>query len=145
MKNYNKQSGFSLIEVLVTMLILAIGLLALASLQLRGLQYSGDANIRTKMSFLAYEIAELMTMQGQNAPSFVGGYNVPTVWPAADVCSTTVHTVANDLICWRRKVFAYMPAGSQVRIASRGREFTVRFRWDGRDGIRRRIGYTFVL
>ena len=106
MKGHNRQSGFSLIEVLVTMLILAVGLLSLASLQLRGLQYSGDANIRTKISFLAYEIAELMTLQGNNASNFAGSYTVPTIWPAADICSTTTHTVANDLICWRRKVFA---------------------------------------
>lgn len=49
------QSGFSMIEVLIALVVLAVGLLGVALLQTVSLRYSQSANYRTKAVNLAYD------------------------------------------------------------------------------------------
>ena len=50
--------GFTLIEVLVTLLVLSIGLLGLASLQIQGLRGTHEALLHTQAGTLAVDMAE---------------------------------------------------------------------------------------
>src|SRR3989344_4827314 len=52
--------GFSLIEVLVALLVLAIGLLGLAALQTTGLKFSHQSYERTQATLQAYDIIDRM-------------------------------------------------------------------------------------
>ena len=70
-----QQSGFSLIEVLVALIILAIGLLGLASLQMTSLKFNTDAYLRTQATTLAYDIIDRMRIN--NAAVLTGSYTVP--------------------------------------------------------------------
>lgn len=54
--------GFTLIEVLVALLILAVGLLGTASLMLLSMKSNQNASQRTQASLLAYDLAERMRM-----------------------------------------------------------------------------------
>lgn len=54
----NKQQGVGLIEVLVTLFILAIGLLGVAALQFTGSFANKDAISRTQSEFVASQVAE---------------------------------------------------------------------------------------
>ena len=56
--NKQKQTGFTLIEILVSLLILSIGLLGLAALQLTGMKHSQSAHYRSLAVNLAYDIAD---------------------------------------------------------------------------------------
>lgn len=58
------QRGFSLIEVLVAVLILGIGLLGAAALQLLSLQNINNAELRTQASLFAQELSELARTAG---------------------------------------------------------------------------------
>lgn len=60
MKRQNKQSGTSLIEVLVTVLILATSLLAIAALQTRSLDYNHSAYLRSQANIIAYNMLDQM-------------------------------------------------------------------------------------
>jgi len=53
----DKQSGFTLVEILVTVLILAVGSLGIASLQLAGLKYTSGSYARTQAVLLADDMA----------------------------------------------------------------------------------------
>jgi len=55
-----KQCGFSLLEVLVSVVILSIGLLGMAGIQLKGLSSNHSANLRTQATTLANDLAERM-------------------------------------------------------------------------------------
>jgi type IV pilus assembly protein PilV len=66
MKRLNKQSGTSLIEVLVTVLILATSLLAIAALQTRSLDYNHSAYLRSQANIIAYNMLDQMRI---NNPS----------------------------------------------------------------------------
>ena len=61
---YSKRgcSGFSMIEVLVTTVILALGILGTSALQLMGLKGTDAAHYRTVATFLANDMAERIRM-----------------------------------------------------------------------------------
>lgn len=144
-------SGFTLIEILVTMLILAVGLLGIASLQLKGLQFNHDAHLRSQVSTLAYNIADRMRLSEDAsdglAASYLGNYTVPTTKPS---CTPTTFPAApvsaqSDLACWRESVWKALPPGSKANISASGNEYTVTLGWIDRGGESHDITYTFVL
>lgn len=57
---FHRNQGFTLIEILVATIILAIGLLGLASLQTLALKDNQDAFFFTQASSLAYEMSDRM-------------------------------------------------------------------------------------
>lgn len=78
MKNQKRADGFSLIEVLVSMLIFAVGLLGLMGMQARAIQFSYDAEDRMRASILAGEIVS--SMLTANTTSLPGA--TLTAWSA---------------------------------------------------------------
>ena len=57
-KSQTTSAGFTLIEVLVALLIVALGMLGNAMLQLQGMRNSNDAYLRSQISMIASEIAD---------------------------------------------------------------------------------------
>ncbi len=53
-----RNSGFTLIEILITIIVVSIGLLGLAGLQISGLRANMGSEERSKATFLASDIAE---------------------------------------------------------------------------------------
>jgi type IV pilus assembly protein PilV len=93
-----KSSGFTLIEVLVTMVIICFGMLGLAGLILKGHQASSEAYQRNQALILANDIAEKMktnrNQNGQlNSGFYIAAAPVPGVGSAPVAltldCSTT--------------------------------------------------------
>lgn len=54
------QSGATLIEILITVLVLGLGLLGVGALQTRSIQANHDATMYSRAAFLAADIAERM-------------------------------------------------------------------------------------
>lgn len=69
-------SGFSLIEVLISIFILAVGLLGAAGLQMRSLQQEQSAYFRSQATLMAYDMADRMRSNASGLAS--GEYNNPT-------------------------------------------------------------------
>lgn len=53
-----RQSGFSLIEILISLLVLSVGLMGLGGLQLASLKSSNNAHLRTVASLAATDLAD---------------------------------------------------------------------------------------
>ncbi len=144
-------SGFSLIEVLITLLILAIGLLGIAALQYRGLQYSHDAYLRSQVNILAYDIADRMRLNRASAPAYataVTNYAVPVSRPGG--CTLTgsgsAQDVDNDVTCWQQQLYDALPPGSTANIerTDATREiYEVTLAWTDRDGTQHNVAYSF--
>ncbi len=115
--------GFSLIEVLVALLVLAIGLLGLAALQAQGLRFNHDAYVRTQATHIAYDIVDRMRANNANVAAYT----------AADpnlLCDPTVSTVNMDLSCWYDGLAAAIPGGSGLITANATANFfDVTVRW----------------
>ena len=69
--------GVSLIEVLVTVIILAVGLLGLAGLQMRLQSSEIEAYQRTQASLLLEDMVNRMSVNRKNATSYVTGSASP--------------------------------------------------------------------
>jgi type IV pilus assembly protein PilV len=52
------QHGFSLIEVLISVLILAVGLLGAAAIQLNALKFTDSSTLLSQASFIAYDMMD---------------------------------------------------------------------------------------
>jgi len=127
------QTGTSLIEVLVALLILSIGLLGLAMLQGKSLRVNTDALIRSEATLLANEIIEAMRL---NITGSSKGKYVVSSKPA--VCGTCTDTdgskAANrDLIKWYEGQEKVLPAPSSTitRDTATG-VYTITMKWSER-------------
>ncbi len=139
----SRSGGFTLLEILIAMLVLAIGLLGIAAMQLRGLQYSHDAYIRSQISVLASDIADRIRLNKANATSYVNNFSVATTRPTG--CAMATASASNDLLCWHTQVFDALPPGSQANITTAAGEYTVTLSWiDRENNPPRQITYTFM-
>jgi type IV pilus assembly protein PilV len=116
---YTKKSqGFTIIEVLVSMVILSIGVLALGMLQLSALQNTQGGYQRSQATILAYDIIDSMRA---NIPSVTAGdygLAIGAQTPAAVNCNgvaancTTTQMATSDLNRWRTVLSNYLPIGN---------------------------------
>jgi type IV pilus assembly protein PilV len=143
---HRRSRGFMLIEVLIAMLVLAIGLLGIAAMQVRGLQYSHDAYLRSQISVLAASMADRMRLNRALVAGYTAGspYTVPSTQPMG--CTESSVGATNDLACWHKEVFNALPPGSSADIvAELDGEFTIALGWLDREGTAERlIEYTFL-
>lgn len=84
--NRTKLSGFTMIEVMVTIVIVAIGLLGLAALLLKGMQAGNTSQLRTFAVAQAYDIAD--RMRANPAGVAAGHYDNTLPSGSGSSCST---------------------------------------------------------
>lgn len=122
------QSGFTLIEVLVAIMVLSLGLLGLAGLQATSLQANHSAYLRSQASVLSYDIIDAMRANREAARA--GQYDVALA--AASPTGTTIP--AQDIRRWRANLAAALPDGkgaiATVVGADGGVTLTITLRWD---------------
>lgn len=99
-----RQAGTSLIEVLVTMVIIAIGLLGLAGLQATSMKNNQGANNRSEATVLAYDIIDRMRANRAGAAS--GSYNIAL---GSDPAGATL--AATDVARWKAALRSRLPNG----------------------------------
>ncbi len=114
MSSRRTQRGVSLIEVLVSVLILAIGLVGVAGLQAFALKNNQSAQTRSQASALAYDLAD--RMRGNVAAAIAGMYN-PATAAELSACRTasgcTLGEMAQDeMQRWLNDVEDILPLGA---------------------------------
>jgi len=134
--------GFSLIEILVTVVVLSIGLLGLAGLQLTGLKYNHSAYLRSQATLLASDIIDRMRANRDIART--GSYDISlgTSPPTASCMGTgknctPANMAAADLSEWIQNLQGLLPAGDgAISRTVTGNEvrFTIVIQWDDSHG-----------
>lgn len=106
--------GFSMIEVLITVVILAVGLLGLAGLQITGLSSGQNAYLRTVATQQAYDVAD--RMRANPAGVQAGNYNSISGNGTNPNCISSGCTVAQmaqyDAWEWQSNNALYLPSGA---------------------------------
>lgn len=124
-----RQQGFSLIEVMVTMLIVGIGLLGIAGIIVTNMKNTHSSYARSQASALVNDIVDRMRANRSVAESAAAPYQLPfgaTPSPATGV-------PADDLGAWKKSVEASLPAGAgAVEFNSANGNVTVTVQWDDR-------------
>ena len=108
-----KDRGFTLIEVLVSVIILAVGLLGIARLQGLSLRNNQSALLRTQATQFAYDMAD--RMRTNNLGFSAGNYNLPAS-TAVSNCETAAgctpaQMATNDMYVWSTVLNNTLPAG----------------------------------
>ena len=110
------QAGFTLVEAMVTFLILAIGLLGLAGLQAKGLTFDQTAYQRTQAALLASDIAD--RMRANVTATRLSEYKIAYgVTKSAQVCvgtsanCSTAQIAQFDLYQWKIALDQLLPKG----------------------------------
>src|ERR1700694_4870056 len=110
-------AGFTLIEVLVSLVILGIGLLGIAKLVLYSVRANDSAYLRTQATTLAYGIldnmrANALTAQGLNYNVALGAVAAP-----GNLCNLVATPCSNvalaqfDIYAWKQQLLASLPNG----------------------------------
>lgn len=100
------QQGFNLIEVLITLVVLAVGLLGLAMLQNLGLRLGHQSYERTQATILIYDIVDRMRANpaGVTAGNYIIGLTDTPPSAGTDcgsvACTTPAAMAAYDLNQW---------------------------------------------
>jgi len=125
---HRNQSGISLVEVLVTVLIIAIGGLGIASLQLAGLKYSAGSYGRTQAIFLADDIVNRMKSNRRVALGFTENTGAIGAGSAYEIAAFTAagaaplvdclvaecdlaNRAAYDIATWLEEIERALPSG----------------------------------
>lgn len=113
--------GYSLIEIMVALVVLSIGLLGLARMQLTGLRYANSAAQRFEAVSSAHEILERMRVNRASALS--GAYNV-----AVGSASAASGRARSDVDEWKTVLATALPAGDGSVLVD-GRIATITVQW----------------
>lgn len=120
-----RNKGFSMIEVLVAVVVLAVGLLGIAGLQAVGLKNNHSAYMRTQAVFQITSIFD--RMRANNA--LTAGYlatNYNTTFTATPSGSSVA---AQDLITWKNELATLFPDGKGAVSCDAADVCNVSIRW----------------
>jgi type IV pilus assembly protein PilV len=110
------ESGFTLLEVLIALLVMSIGLLGIGKMMMLSARANDSAYMRSQATALAYTILD--DMRANRATAISQGYDTAQVAPAQLACATaapgcTAGQVAqNDTFLWNQALATALPNGA---------------------------------
>ncbi|STX50688.1 pre-pilin leader sequence (pilV) [Legionella busanensis] len=125
----SKQHGFSLLEVLISLIILAVGLLGIAALQARAVRDNHSALLR---STAINQINNMIDrMQSNYAGVNAGAYNNVSGIGSLINCTTCSSTqiAQRDIYQWNTNNAQLLPSGTGT-VTRNGQRFTITLFWD---------------
>ena len=117
-RRFRLDGGFTLLEVMVATVVLSVGLLSLAGLQVIGLRTGHSSYLRTQATIQSYDIIDRMRANENGVIN--GDYNQPTQTGSAGTEDTNCETVngcstasmaSHDLFRWNQAIVDVLPGG----------------------------------
>lgn len=145
--HWTKESGFTLMEILVTVLILAIGILGVAKLQMTvGVRGNSDAQMQTQASLFINDMSERIraNVVGARAGDYaaINYAGISCATPPVLICSDTINgnaidctaaqVAADDSKAWVCAVKAAIP-NATASVAASGAGLDVVISWQQQD------------
>lgn len=130
-----RPAGFTLIEVLISLIILAIGISGIAAMQVSTYRHLHTSNNLSKATSLASEIAERMLANDPNSLSDYVHDSAPTSPPDCVEADCNFAAIAKyDQGQWQARLAAggggSLPSGSGEIENSGGGVYVITVRWD---------------
>lgn len=110
-----RAAGFTLVEAMIALLVLSIGLVGMAGLQIAGMRANQSAAWRSQATYLSYDIIERMRLNRENRRDYEVG-----LAESMDA----VDTAGADVAGWKARLAEVLPAGDGT-IALEGGDDTV--------------------
>lgn len=125
------QSGMTMVEILVSVVILSFGMLGLAGLQTKTLSFSQSSLYRSQATALADDILDRMRVDRDNA--LAGRWNSEITSDANSVSPLTF-IYQTDLKDWKAQVESLLPSGRASVSVTNDRMVTIVIEWDDSRG-----------
>lgn len=126
-----KQTGASLVEVMVALFVLAIGLLGILAMQSKSMQFNQSAHIYSQAIYLANDMAERIrsNIDPDARQAYAG--EIPSVAPTN--CQTSACSGAQlvdwDKYTWGENVKRFLPSG-QAEIEAEADHYKIIVKFD---------------
>ncbi|MGI2028825.1 type IV pilus modification protein PilV [Endozoicomonas acroporae] len=141
--------GFTLIETLVALLILSIGLLGMAGLQIVSLQSSNGALSRSQATMLSYDLVERIRRNPEQIDYYKDSLDTK---PESTNCISTTCTAEQlaqeDLFQWSTELDQAIP-GAIANMTDKDNQYTLSISWNesqfGNNNINMSYDMTFEL
>lgn len=111
-------AGFSMIEILVAVLVLSVGILAAAMLQLKGLQYASESSYQTQAAYIAQKVVDRIRSDSVNPAQTYediecyaasGGVVCNKAGTAINAATTDINE--RDILEWGDMITKTLPSG----------------------------------
>ena len=119
---YALKGGFTLIEVLIAILILALGLLGMSSMMMHSMSFNHSASLRSQAIIQAYDVVDRMRANRPAAQN--GNYNRVL----GDAAPGGASRAEQDLAAWLANLGVLLPNGDGA-ITVANNVFTVTIQW----------------
>ncbi len=125
------QGGFSLLEVLIAMVVLAFGLLGFALLQTMNVRFVQSSNYRTIATNLAYDMTEQMRANRQQAAWYSAATFAAGSRSAAASCARTTGalSIQQNIARWQCQVVKGLGDQAGATVTYAGGVVTVSITW----------------
>ncbi len=129
----DNQCGATLIEVLVAMLVLSVGLLGLAGMQMTALQSNQSAYYRSQATVLAYDVID--RMRANRADALNGVYDIAQRNETCNPRLAPSGTLAQrDVAEWLNALSCLLSPDARGSVMRDGRLFTISIEWNDNRG-----------
>lgn len=126
----HRSQGFTLLEVLITILVLAFGLLGFALLQTMSVRFTQSANHRTKATNLAYDILDQMRSNRLLAAQYTAaGFEDTSTGIGCDQ-TTGVVPIQDNIQFWQCRARRALGEGSSAAVTYNNGVATVTLTWN---------------
>lgn len=134
MKLTKQHAGATLIEIIITVLLLSTCLLSMGIMQKRSLQFNQSAFMRSQANIYVYDILDRIRLNKKDIASYNVAYG-------GSVTGTTV--AATDMIAWRDNIKRYLPDGDGAIVCnSTTNSCQISVRWSEEQMFSRKAGDT---
>jgi type IV pilus assembly protein PilV len=135
--------GFTLVEVMIALVVMAVGMLGLASIQAVGMQNNATAYNRTLAMQSAYDMADSIRAAKQFDETIQAAYSTVsaggTLGSDATLCvqyqdtipnCSTANMATDDINMWKRQLAKVLPSGTGSVGIIAGDYYQIKVMWD---------------
>ena len=140
----SRETGFSMIEVLVALVLISIGVLGMVAMQGRTIQYTQESVQRNAAAMLASDLMEIMRADPDAVLNLRAQLREDSVYykakgsdfPAAPArCAPLPADAKERLGCWAQQASKDLPAASDVyKRQTKGSAIEIQVAWRAMDG-----------
>jgi type IV pilus assembly protein PilV len=131
MKEHTRNSGFTLVETLVSMVVISVGMLGIAAMYVEGLRAGKSSIYRTEAVSLVSDMADRIRAN-PTAVAAYGGAGANNNCVNGPVDCTPAQLAADDIFRWQQDVAARIPGGISAIQVTAGvpvNTYTITLRW----------------
>lgn len=129
-----RETGFTMIEVLVALIILAIGLLGVAGVQTLAMKQTTNSHVRSQVSILAYDMVERVraNLPGAETGAYSSVTGAPETVPSCSPCNSAQIAVL-DASQWFSNLNGSIPGFTGASVVLANGVATITINWSERD------------